>query len=98
MGKAITNMDSRHIMPILQCFFAAIIVISTVVVSAQKQGECCQEYCYDLDTERPQSAHFGTKTAYLIAKGPESGRQYKVPSTYSYCVQPPQINPTALLN
>lgn len=69
----------------LQCFFASIILISTAaVVSAQRQGECCQAYCYDLDNERPQSAHFGTKTAYLIAKGPESGRQYKVPSTYSF--------------
>lgn len=82
------NMDIRLVLPILQCFFASIIVISTVVVSAQKQGECCQEYCYDLDNERPQSAHFGTKTAYVIAKGPESGRQYKVPSTYSYSVEP----------
>lgn len=75
-------MDIRITMPIVQCFFASIILISTAVVSAQRQGECCQAYCYDLDTERPQSAHFGTKTPYLIVKGPESGRQYKVPSTY----------------
>lgn len=58
---------------------------TVVIVSAQRQGQCCQVYCYDLDNERPQSAHFGTKTAYLIAKGPENGRQYKVPSTYSDC-------------
>lgn len=68
-------------MPILQCALASIILISTVAVSAQRQGECCQVYCYDLDNERPQTAHFATKTPYLVAKGPESGRQYKVPST-----------------
>lgn len=59
------------------------VIVITVVVSAancQRQAQCCEEYCYDLDSERPQSAHFGTKTAYQIIKGSEIGRQYLVPS------------------
>lgn len=49
-------------------------------VNCQRQAQCCEEYCYDLDSERPQSAHFGTKTAYQVVKGSETGRQYIVPS------------------
>lgn len=54
-----------------------------IVVQAQRQAECCEEYCYDADDERSQSAHFSTKTAYQIAKGSEAGRQFFVPSKYS---------------
>lgn len=53
------------------------------IVNGQRQAQCCQEYCYDLDSERVQSAHYATKTSYLIAKGPETGRQYSVPSNIS---------------
>lgn len=66
--------------------FESIVLICTLLVAvpidAQRRGECCQEYCYDLDNERPQSAHFASKTSYLIAKGPETGRQYLVPSKF----------------
>lgn len=72
-------MDLR-VVPILTWCFGSILLIWSVVVSAQRQGECCQIYCYALDTERPQSAHLATKTPYLIAKGPETGQQYRVPS------------------
>lgn len=58
------------------------LVIATVLVAAQRRGECCEEYCYDLDNQRPQSAHFGSKTAYLNAKGPESGTEHLVPSKF----------------
>lgn len=56
------------------------LVAPMVLVGGQRQGACCQEYCYNMDPERPQSAHFGSKTSYLIAKGPETGKQYLVPS------------------
>lgn len=58
---------------------ALVLSISTLVLG-QRQAQCCQEYCYDLDSERVQAAHFGSKTSYSIAKGPESGRQYLVPN------------------
>lgn len=73
-------MDIRILSPLSLWAFVSISLIWSVVVSAQRQGECCQIYCYALDTERPQSAHFATKTSYLIAKGPETGQQYRVPS------------------
>lgn len=74
-------MDSIIVSLVISLFLA------TVLVAAQRRGECCQEYCYDLDNERPQSAHFGSKTSYLIAKGPESGRQYLVPSKFFFIHQ-----------
>ncbi|XP_055322266.1 multiple inositol polyphosphate phosphatase 1-like [Sitodiplosis mosellana] len=55
-------------------------LLASKPINAQRSGECCQEYCYDLDNERPQSAHFASKTSYLIVKGPETGRQYLVPN------------------
>lgn len=58
------------------------LVIATVLVAAQRRSECCEEYCYDLDNQRPQSAHFGSKTAYLNAKGPESGTEHLVSSKF----------------
>lgn len=59
--------------------FFAIIVFASIAYG-QRQAQCCEEYCYDLDSERPQSAHFSTKTAYQIAKGSDAGRQFYVPS------------------
>lgn len=50
------------------------------LVKGQRQASCCQEYCFDSDTERVQVGHFGTKTPYTIAKGPVSGRQFLVPN------------------
>lgn len=61
---------------LLAIAFAAILSAA----NCQRQAQCCEEYCYDLDSERQQSAHFGTKTAYQVVKGSETGRQYIVPS------------------
>lgn len=48
--------------------------------NGQRQAQCCEEYCYDLDTDRSQSLHFGTKTAYQVIKGSGNNRQYEVQS------------------
>lgn len=64
--------------------FCVTTFIFAVAVSGQRQAQCCEEYCYELDSERGQSAHFASKTAYQIVKGSEAGRQYLVPSTYEY--------------
>lgn len=61
-------------------FFVCTIILLGAVAHAQRQAQCCEEYCYELDSERPQSGHFSTKTAYQIAKGSDAGRQYYVPS------------------
>lgn len=47
---------------------------------------CCEEYCYDLDAEKPQAGHFSTKTAYQIVKGSDSNRQYVVPSNSIFTI------------
>lgn len=50
-------------------------------IEAQRPpGQCCEEYCYDTDTEKPQSSRFATKSAYQIIKGSDSRRQFVVPS------------------
>lgn len=59
---------------------AIIAAMLVMVADGQRRGDCCQDYCYYMDNERPQSAHFASKTSYLIAKGPETGKQYLVPS------------------
>lgn len=57
-----------------------IAVICLMVCGSVVSQQCCEDYCYDTDTEKPQSAHFGTKTAYQIIKGSDSQRQYVVPN------------------
>lgn len=56
-------------------------------VDGQRQGDCCQDYCYYMDSDRQQSAHYASKTSYLIAKGPETGKQYLVPSKFYQFLQ-----------
>lgn len=59
-----------------------IAVVLLAILSAEKchlQAQCCEEYCYTLDNERPQLAHFGTKTANKVSRGSETGRQFIVP-------------------
>lgn len=61
----------------------SIFLVAMVVVEAQQQRQCCEDYCYDTDSEKPQTTHFGTKTAYEIIKGSNSKKQYVVPRKYS---------------
>lgn len=51
-----------------------IFVVSVRAHNCQRKAQCCEKYCYDLNNVRTQLAHFGTKTAYQIIKGSESGR------------------------
>lgn len=44
------------------------------VISAQ------DDYCFGKDTERLQTRHFGTLTAYQIVKGTNAEKQYLVPN------------------
>lgn len=60
------------------------LLVCMMAVNGQRQARCCEAYCYELDKERGQAAHFGSKTAYQIIKGTQSGRlndtKYLVPS------------------
>lgn len=60
-----------------------IVLVALALVKAQQQRQCCEDYCYDTDSEKPQTAHFGTKSAYEIIKGSNSIKQYVVPRKYS---------------
>lgn len=62
--------------------FAGLIVLASIAISGlnAQSADCCEDYCYDTDNERPQSLHFSTKTAYELARGKQSVRQYVVPS------------------
>lgn len=60
---------------VLVCLVA---FVATVTVAQKRQ--CCEDYCYDDDNDKPQSAHYGTKTAYQIVKGSSSRGQFALPS------------------
>lgn len=61
--------------------FLVLFAGSLTVIDAQRQpGQCCEEYCYDTDTDKPQSSRFGTLSAYQIIKGSDSRRQFNVPN------------------
>lgn len=46
--------------------------------------QCCEDYCFGTDSERPQTASYSTKTAYQIVRGVDSSRYYDIPSQYYY--------------
>lgn len=66
----------------LNIAFAGLLVFATFAITSLKaqNAGCCEDYCYDTDNERPQSLHFGSKTAYELVHGKQSVRQYYVPS------------------
>lgn len=56
--------------------FIKFIVFVTLILSvssyAQKPNqieECCEDYCYELDSSRLQYKRFATKTPYELVKG-----------------------------
>lgn len=58
-------------------FWCLAIVLAATLSTANCQNKT--EYCYESDNERPQLAHFATKTAYKIVNGSATG-QYEVQS------------------
>lgn len=55
-------------------------VIFTSAIAQRQLGQCCEEYCFDADDEKPQLNRFASKSAYPITKGPNSRRLFVVPS------------------
>ncbi|XP_055621311.1 multiple inositol polyphosphate phosphatase 1 isoform X2 [Toxorhynchites rutilus septentrionalis] len=53
-------------------------VICTVFLSSA-DGGCCESYCYSQDSDRTQSKHFATKTAYELIRA-TSNREHVVPN------------------
>lgn len=58
-----------------------VITISATSINSQS-NDCCEEYCYGTDTERPQSLQFSTLSAYQLIHGNLSLRA--VPSKLIY--------------
>jgi hypothetical protein len=61
----------------------SLIYITDLAEGQKANRECCEDYCFDTDTERKQIIHFSTKTAYQKVKGIESDHtvQGKLEST-----------------
>lgn len=66
--------------PFIACVLFTCCLIVTLTNADRQPGQCCDEYCYDTDSEKPQSSRFATKSAYQIIKGSDSRRQFVVPS------------------
>lgn len=58
-------------------FITLILSISAISIKPKQTEECCEEYCYDLDTFRDQYFNFATKTPYDLVKGRDT-QQYSV--------------------
>lgn len=66
--------------PFISCVLVTCCFIFPSTFAQRQPGQCCDEYCYDTDSEKPQSSRFATKSAYQIIKGSDSRRQFNVPS------------------
>lgn len=51
-------------------------------VAQEQHRECCEEYCYGTDSDRPQSRGFASKSVYQIARGLDMARHSEIPSEY----------------
>ncbi|XP_039965091.1 multiple inositol polyphosphate phosphatase 1 [Bactrocera tryoni] len=56
-------------------FLLAIILVLCLQICVHSQDD----YCFGKDTERPQTRHFTSKTAYQIIKGTNMEKEYLVP-------------------
>lgn len=61
-----------------------VVVLGCCIAMAQQRQrtECCEEYCYGQDSERPQTERFASKSVYQIARGVDMNRHSVVPSKY----------------
>ncbi|KAJ6641584.1 Multiple inositol polyphosphate phosphatase 1 [Pseudolycoriella hygida] len=66
--------------PVIVCVLFACCCIFASINAQRQPGQCCEEYCYDTDSEKPQSRQFATKSAYQIIKGSDNRRQFIVPN------------------
>lgn len=48
--------------------------------TAKAQSDCCEDYCYSRDRDKPQATRYGTKTPYQVAKGASTNNNYYVPN------------------
>lgn len=53
---------------------------ATVSFAQQQRTECCEEYCYGSDSDRPQTQRFGSKSVYQIARGVDMSRHSVIPN------------------
>ena len=63
-------------MLVVTCLLVAIQLTSPVTADE----ECCEEYCYGSDRERPQTRQYSTKTAYEVIRGIDYGKLYQAHS------------------
>lgn len=61
-------------------FLLATILVLCLQICVQSQDD----YCFGKDTERPQTRHFTSKTAYQIIKGTNIEKEYLVPGVNLY--------------
>lgn len=69
------------------CVERILVVMGLCVVLAvaqEQRTECCEEYCYGSDSDRPQSQWFASKAVYQIARGVDMSRHSEIPSEYIY--------------
>lgn len=58
------------------------VVLLCYVALCTSQQDCCEDYCYSLDSERPQSQRFASKSVYQIVRGVDMSRHSVIPSEY----------------
>lgn len=52
----------------------------TTTLSYAQSSRCCETYCYSQDSDRTQSKHYATKTAYEVIHGSSTSREHIVPN------------------
>lgn len=57
-----------------------VVCLANIVAGQEQRTECCEEYCYSLDSERPQAKRYASKSVYQVARGVDMSRHSEIPS------------------
>lgn len=63
--------------------YLCVLLCLSYVLGQQQRTECCEEYCYGSDSDRPQSQRFASKSVYQIARGVDMSRHSVIPSEFN---------------
>lgn len=55
-----------------------ITIVAAIYTKPKQTDDCCEEYCYHLDTSREQYVRFATRGVYEFMRGRDSQQQYSV--------------------
>lgn len=69
-----------------------------LILAQEQRSECCEEYCYGSDSDRPQTTRFASKSVYQVVRGVDMSRHSVIPSEWWWSINKPASAKFILIN